>query len=178
MQTNNELDYKSWYVLQVSTGKENFIKKSIEKHSDKEVRLVIFSKEIIHRKNNKYINLISPLFPGYIFIQEKIIDVLNILKQYLRDEFIRPIKFGNEPAKVSTDEMKLLLLNSNYEGKIPLSYGYKNGDSIVIMEGPLKYIQGKILFINEKKKKAKVELNLFERTVTVSLGIDLINKKK
>jgi transcription termination/antitermination protein NusG len=101
--------------------------------------------------------LISSLFPGYIFIQEKIIDVLNILKQYLRDEFIRPIKFGNELAKVSTDEMKLLLLNSNYEGKIPLSYGYKNGDSIVIMEGPLKNIQGKILFFNEKKKKAKVE---------------------
>ena len=74
--------------------------------------------------------------------------------------------------------MKLLLQNSDHEGKIPLSYGFKNWDSIIITKGPLKNLQGKVLFINEKKKKAKVSLNLFNRSITVSLGIELINKKE
>jgi transcription termination/antitermination protein NusG len=174
----NPLELSNWYVLQVRTGKEFFIKNYIYNMFNKNVTMAVFSKEIIHKKNNQDIRLLLPLFPGYIFIKDKIDEILNTHRNFLKNEMINPIRFENRPAKVHSEEMKFLLYNSDFQGNIPLSYGYKNGDSIIITKGPLKNIPGKILFINFKKKKVKVEINLFNRIMNMSLGIDLLDRQE
>ncbi len=90
------------------------------------------------------------------------------------DEFVRPICFNDKPLEVNKNEMKLLLMNSNRNGIFGMLDAYKEGDQVKIIEGVLQDMHGKIIFINEKKRKVKVEINLFNRKMCVSLGMNLI----
>ena len=74
--------------------------------------------------------------------------------------------------------MQLLLSHAGVHGKFIMSHGFKEGDKVIVTEGPLKDIHGDILFINEKKRKAKVKLILFGKEMEIAPGIELISKNK
>lgn len=171
-----EYDKKNWYVLQVKPNREVFIKDAIQKFFPQKFKTIVFTKELLHKKNKKYIKLRIPLFPGYLFVHKKINEIVGFLNKQLNNEFIKPVCFNNIPGKVSEKEMQLLITHSDQDGNLKLSKGIKTGDQIKIIDGPLKNINSKILFINEKKRKAKVEFSLFKRTMSISLGIDIFNQ--
>lgn len=176
MVSESPTNFKDWFVLQVKAGREIYIKKMADKILSASVKMIIFTREIIHLKNGNVISLTLPLFSGYIFIYKEINFVARILRQRLYKEFIRPICFNSHPAKVSVKEMEWLLSNSDNNGKFKLSYGYQHGDSVKIIKGPLKDITGKIVFINKRKRKVKVRFHLFQSYVEAALGLDLLKK--
>lgn len=77
---------------------------------------------------------------------------------------------------VRPEEMKFLIQSSDKEnfGLFKLSYGYRMKQEFVICEGPLKKSNVNIVWVNEKKNKACVEITLFNRRMNVILGINLI----
>ena len=169
--------YSDWYVLHVKAGRERFIKEQIEKYASKPVEMTIFQREIIHTRKGNKVKITGPLFKGYIFVHKKIDEVLKIAKQFLKRESIYPICVDNKPCQVYKDEMELLLRNTNKNGTFLLSHGLKAGDKVEVTDGPLKTLQGNILWIDEKKSKAKVELYLFKRKMRVNLGVEVVGKK-
>ena len=70
------------------------------------------------------------------------------------------------------------MINSDSKGLLPLSHVQKSGDRVIINKGPLKNLTGRILYYIEKKRKCAVELQLFNKTIKVNLGIDLLETKK
>ena len=168
----------AWYVLQVSPGKEKFIKELIDREFNHEIQTLVFTREISHKKGPKYVTLITPIFPGYIFIKDNIQEVADMLRRSLHDIFFKAVSFGNGPAKVVKEEMQLLLLHSDATGRFTMSYGFREGEKIIITQGPLKNIHGSILFVNEKKRKAKVRLMLFKKEMEISLGVELLGKSR
>jgi transcriptional antiterminator NusG len=168
--------YKDWYVLQVKAGRENIVKQILDHSLIPELKILIFSREIIHQKKDWNLRLTVPVFPGYIFIHKKIKPVYNYLRKILHREFFRPVAFNGKPATVAVDEMKLLLSNADDKGLFPLSSGHITGGKIILNRGPLKKLEGKILFINKKKGKAKVRFTLFQREMDISLGIEFMKQ--
>jgi transcription termination/antitermination protein NusG len=168
-------NYNGWYVLQVRVKRESSIKQAIQNLCRDKYKLFIFTREILHITRGEKRKLIAPLFPGYIFLHREIDELLHLLKKNYVNEFIRPVSFNGLPALVRADEMQLLLNTCDSDGTVALSTGHvlENG-KIKIIQGPLKDIEGKILFINKKKHRAKVCLSLFNRKVYVSLGLDLV----
>lgn len=75
-------------------------------------------------------------------------------------------------------EMKYLLDNSDSHGLFRLSAGYESEGEVVITNGPIKDLYKNILWINRKKKKACVEIELFRRKLKVNLGIDVFRKQE
>jgi len=173
-QQMEQSEFRDWYVLKVRSKRENYIKEALEKFLGNEIRLLIFTKEILHKKNDQYIPVTAPIFPGYLFVHKELSKVIHTIQTNLINEVVYPVSFDNTPAKVSVDEMKLLL-NSTENGKFHLSQGYRSGDSVVITDGPLKEIKGRIVFINEKKRKVKICICLFGKEMQVTLGLDLLN---
>ena len=167
--------YSDWYVLHVATGKESVIKEKIEKYSPLPLQMTIFQREIIHSAKGKKIKVLGPLFSGYIFIYQNIKEVCKIANSYLAKEFICPISFNNKPCRVYKEEMELLLRSADEKGTFKLSRGFKAGDRVEVTDGPLKTLQGNILWIDEKKSKAKVEIFLFNRSMRVNLGLKLFS---
>jgi len=172
----SEARYEDWYVIQVRNKREYFIKQLIDKYLNNSVQMIIFSKQILHKKNNRYMQLTLPIFAGYIFVHRDIGKVMHVARQLFKDEYVNPVKFNNEFAKVSVNEMKFLLSNTGPDGIFQLSYVYREGDSITVTQGPLKNINGRIIFINEKKRKAKVHFFLYNQAMDISLGIDFIER--
>lgn len=167
--------YEDWYALQVKPGRESYVKELIEFYSEKPVQLVVFNRELVHRKNGEYITVLNPLFPGYIFVHRDILYVTKLAKKILHKEFIRPIIFSGAPAKVKPEEMISLFEITNPAGTIVLSRARKQENQIAITRGPLKDMNVKVVFVNEKKRKVKVEFTLFGRAVTMNLGFNLTN---
>ena len=174
---------ENWFVLQVKTSREFFIKNYIEKHSNEQIPMVIFSRELIFKRNGMHKKVLDLLFPGYIFVHKKIRKALEIIKKNIDSEFIRPICFKTKkcnicfieksPCMVRKHEMRLLLKNSDYNGIFRLSQGYQIGDKIIIENGPLKNLTGNILWINERKKKAGIEIKLLGMSMKINLGINI-----
>jgi transcriptional antiterminator NusG len=176
MKIDSSYSYSDWYVLQVQAKREYATKNVIEQFYSHGIKLLIFSREILHTKKGRKIKLTTPLFPGYIFLYKEIEKILRIKKYNLLTQFIKPVVFNGVPATVGKEEMRLLFSSSNTEGLFRLSQGYLADDGRVqITQGPLKDIAGKIIFINKKKRKVRVRLTLFNREVNVSLGLDLIS---
>ncbi|MBN2532039.1 MAG: hypothetical protein JXB88_04060 [Spirochaetales bacterium] len=169
--------FSDWYVLQVTTGKEQFIKEKIEKYASPPIQMTIFKREIIHSRQNKKVKKFGPLFSGYIFVYQSIKEACKIANLYLSKEFISPISINNKPCKVYKEEIELLLRSANENGTFQLSRGIKVGERIEITAGPLKILQGNILWIDQKKSKAKVEIFLFKRKMRINLGIEVIQKQ-
>lgn len=173
--TDKLTKYDDWYVIQVKPGRETYVKEFIEHNSCRILNLIVFRREIIHRMDGKYITVTTPLFPGYIFVHKDILYVSALARKRLPSEFVRPVKFAGLPGKVTNEEMEALLKISSPSGIIELSGGQKKEGRIIITKGPLKDMNVKVIFVNEKKRKMKVEFALLGRTVTMSLGFDFIN---
>jgi transcriptional antiterminator NusG len=167
--------YNNWYVIYVTTGKELYIKNTIQRYSNEPVRMTFFQREIIHTRRGKKVRVVGALFSGYIFIHEKIEEVLLLSKRFLPSERITPVSISNKPCMVLREEMAVLINSADSRGLFRLSGVRKVNDQVLFTYGALKNFQGKILWIDEKKNKAKVEIDLFRRKIKVNLGIEIIN---
>lgn len=168
---------EDWYVIKVFSSRELFIQNFIKKHSKRLVNTIVFSKEFIHNYRGEKTKIIKPLFPGYIFVQNEIQHVTDIVKQNLKNELIYPLNAEGKILKVREDEMKLLFLSSDENGIFQMSECYQEGNNVKILKGPLKNINGKILWINKRKKKAQVEISLFHRKMAINLGLNFVSRK-
>ena len=171
-------DFSDWYVLQVMKDREAIIKKKLERILQNNIHLMLFTKELIHNKKGNNIKILYPLFPGYLFVNKYIREVCFAAKNHMKNEFIKSVGFSGSPSKVLSEEMFMLLNNSDENGIFRLSSVVQKNDDIRIINGPLKNINGKIEFINKKKKKAKVIVKLFNKEVSISLGLDFIEAKE
>ena len=184
----NDKIYRNWFVVQVKTGREYYIKDVAGNNADEPVKMLIFTRELLFERQKRLIKVISPLFPGYIFIHQKTKKFLDTMRTCLASEFIRPVCFkqkkcricftDSSPCMVYRHEMKYLLDGSDSDGIFRVSKGVRLNKQVVITDGPLKHWGGDIVWVNEKKKKACVELELFHRKLRVNLGIDMIEERK
>jgi transcription antitermination factor NusG len=130
---------------------------------------------------------LSPLFPSYLFVHKKADKVVEIIKRNFADEFIRPLCFKEKerkckvcfqetsPCMVAEHEMDFFLSAADTTGVISLSCGIQKENEIKIVNGPLKYLNNKIIWINQKKKKACVEVELFKQKMKVNLGFEMLD---
>jgi transcriptional antiterminator NusG len=166
--------YKGWFVIQVTPGKEDLVGDCLKKLSGSPLTLIVFKRELMHTIRKKLVKVREPLFPGYIFIHRNVNEVIAIKNTQLIEFFIHPVSFAGKLAEVCEDEMELLINNSDRNGLFLLSLGIKNGETVEFVHGSLKNILGSIVWVDKKKKKAKVELTLFRRKILVSLGFDVL----
>ena len=51
---------------------------------------------------------------------------------------------------------------------------FDENKKVIITSGPLKNISGRILFINKRKKKAKILVTISNREVPITLGLNML----
>lgn len=168
-----------WYVVQVQSGKETLTKELCNKLIDKTLFVTCFVPK--YHRMKRYVGAWHTneevLFPGYLFLQTEYIERLFHALKYV-PKLTKILGTGEEFVPVEPSEEKMLKRLLNEEYVIEISSGYIVGETVHIIDGPMKELEGTIKKINRHKRIATIELEMFGRLTEVSLGLEIVSKVK
>lgn len=168
-----------WYVIQVTTGREQVILQMCNNIIEKGVLKKSFVPQIEkkYKYNGKWLTIQVTMFPGYVFVET---DLENKLFIQLKNvpEFTKIIRMGYEIVAMKKEEEKFLkeLMNEKYT--VTMSEGIIIGDHVIVYEGPLKGKEGYIRKIDRKKRMAILEIDFLGRKIDFTIGLEIIMKYK
>lgn len=166
-----------WYAVQVRTGEEEKIKLICERMISNDILEECFIP--YYEKKTKYMGKwhISTeiLFPGYIFmVSDRIDDLLLDVKRV--PKLIKILGDEKEIIPLYDREIQFLMRFGKKDHLIKMSYGYIENDKIMITDGPMKDYEGTIKKIDRHKRKAIIEVEFFERSIEVGVGVEIVRK--
>jgi len=171
---NQSHESKNWYVLHTIAGREQRAALKLNRLLDQAFSFYLPRKEVIHTLKGQEKRVHKALFPGYFFVHKDIEMLAQHLSQKKWSGTAIPLRIRDRYLSVYPHEMERLFSMAGPDGIIPVSKGVCQGSRVKIVHGPLKQFEGEILFVNRRKKKARVRMNLMNRSVDVTLGLELI----
>ena len=167
-----------WYVIQVINGREDVMRERIERMVPADAMQELFypqyQTEI--KVQGEWVSTTKPLFPGYL-----ICDTADprTVQQYLLDDFARVLSQDGQFVPLAKEETQLIGGFTNRGDRVvPMSEALKDGDQVVVTEGPLLGHEGLIKTINRRKSTAFLELNLCGRRVTTRVGLAVLSNEQ
>lgn len=167
-----------YFAIQVMSGREEAFQNLFRKACPDNMVHVV-KKKIQSRRKGKPVTLVNPLFPGYLFLEcdDETIPAAVLASLKRTKHFTRVL-----PA---TDRMKPLdEKDSNLIAHL-LSFGREIGTSLVtfdennrihVISGPLAGMEGRIIRVDRRKRRAKVKLSLEDSPLSFDLGFEVLEK--
>lgn len=170
------IDYQHWYAIQTMSGCEQKLVATLHILLEK-IELYLPTRKVIHQLKGVQHVIELPLFPGYIFVHRTISESLDALDKANSRIVFKPVMANGKYLEANGNEMKFLFEMTGGSGVIELSKGIVNeNEEVKIIQGPLKQLKGKILFIDKRKNKAKVRIEFMNRELDVSLGLEILSR--
>ncbi len=172
----------NYFVIQVITREENkYIRlahQALAIHPTIPAdtgRLIWPRRRLTIRKQGKEKTSLAPLFPGYIFWEgeEMYPDLYWALKRV--PGFIRFLKSNQDIEPLEGENLRMIQHFLRFgEVAAPSKVYFDENSRIKVAQGPLKGMEGHIIKVDKRKKRAKVRLNLYEDSFMVDFGFELI----
>ncbi len=170
----------NYYVVQVETGGEQkFIalaSRSLEENGieiERDLRILWPRRVLRIRKKGKTRDKTAPIFPGYLFIEAERLDrdmywILRRTAGFF--QFLR----SNRQIEPLTGEDRELLEHFLALGEVvdKSKVVFDENKRIRVLEGPLKGLEGRIVKVDKRKKRAKVQLSLYESSFRIDFGFE------
>ncbi|MBP5256429.1 MAG: transcription termination/antitermination factor NusG [Clostridia bacterium] len=164
-----------WYIVHTFAGYENKVKSNLEKIIDnrklQDVIMEVFipvDTTVIPGKNGEEDKIVeNKVFPGYIFVRMLMSDeTWHIVRNITGvTGFVGP---GSRPEPISEQEVINLGISVGKKG-----LGYKIGDTVSIVKGPLSGNTAIVDGISEDEKRIKVRISMFGRETPMELDSDM-----
>jgi transcriptional antiterminator NusG len=123
---------------------------------------------------------VSPVFPGYVFVETEEEDDITGHKRAFRrvSGFYRFLKSNQNISPLTGRDLELVLHFIKKAGPVAgLSRVYFNEESrIIVTEGPLLGLEGKIIKVDKRKGRAKIKLDLYDDSFTIDLPFEIIGR--
>ena len=172
----------NYFVIQVITREEDKYIRLVEKAlalnplvPDGAGRLLWPRRKLTIRKQGKEKTSLAPLFPGYLFWEgdEIFPDLYWTLKRV--PGFIRFLKSNQNIEPLGGESLRLLKHFLNFGEVINQSkVVFDENSRIRVKDGPLKGMEGLVVKVDKRKRRAKVQLNLYEDSFLVDFGFELM----
>jgi transcription termination/antitermination protein NusG len=166
-----------YYAMQVRTrAEEKFIRLFKARCPELPARLVFPKRRLQIRRGGVTDNEIAPVFPGYVFMEvEGRLDPRTYWGLRRTDGFFRFLKSNQDIRPLEGKDLTTVL---HFIGFGPIAEKSKvwfgDDDRIVVAEGPLKGLEGKIVKVDKRKGRAKVKLDLYDDSFTIDLAFEVI----
>ena len=174
-----EENHKQWFVVHTYSGYEERIKKNLEQgikslDSGDVFQVVIPTEEETEVKNGRRREVTKKILPGYVLVQMKMNDQSwNIVRN--TPGVTGFVGSGNTPAPLPEEEVNRILKQMTTEAP-RVKVGFRQGQSIRVIDGPFIDFMGVVDDINEPRGKVKVLLSLFGRETPVELDFLQVEK--
>jgi len=170
---------KNWHVFQVLVGKEDKILGKI--NFDGEVFAFTPKRVKFLRKEGKPIRIEEILFRGYVIVETEM-DYLAF-KNYANN-VIKPLegvirllehdRIGTE--SILPHERAFIEKYTSPKRIIEPSYGFIQGDKVVITDGPLMGRESEIIRIDRHKRLAELCVNMFGEVQRIKVSCEILSK--
>lgn len=170
----------NYYAVQIQTGKEEKIIDNVKTNlaNRLEKQRFIFPKRILKiRKAGVQKEEEKPIFPGYFFIEAEDIDteLYNTLRY--TQGFLRFLKSNQEITSLSGKDLSILQHFLKFGQSISTSnVFFDKNDRICVTEGPLKGLEGLIVKVDKRKKRAKIKMDFANDSILIDLGFEIIKE--
>jgi len=170
----------NYYAIQVKTRSEDkFIKLFRSMYPETKFPIHFLRRRLDIRKAGKIIPSTPAIFPGYLFIEaETTEDIIKNQWDFRRTEgFFRFLKSNQDITPLADKDLEVVLHFINSAGPIAgRSKVYFNENArIMVIEGPLSGLEGKIIKVDRRKGRAKIKLDLCNDSFTIDLGFEVID---
>lgn len=133
--------------------------------------------EVMINFRGEWVRRTKALFPGYLIVVTSDVDRLD---QMLRRVPAFTKLLGNDDGFIPLEAQEIDWISAfTQKGRrvVEMSEGVQEGDEITILKGPLMGHAGWIKSVNRRKRLAYLEIQMFGRTITTKVGLNLVRKK-
>jgi transcriptional antiterminator NusG len=170
-----------YYAFQVrARGEEKFIKFFKALHPEVSFKLYFPQRRLDIRRRGKIHQSLAAIFPGYIFVEiddQNGEDISAHHWAFRRTEgFFRFLKSNQNITPLVDRDLELVLHFIKKAGPVAgVSRAYFNENArIVVTEGPLMGLEGKIIKVDKRKGRAKIKLDLYDDSFSIDLAFEVI----
>jgi len=169
----------NYYAIQVKTRAENkFIKLFKSLHPEITFPVYFPQRRLDIRKNGKIKPSLSAIFPGYIFVEADGDEEISACRWDFRrtEGFYRFLESNQNITPLKDRDLELVLHFIKNAGPVAgRSRVYFNENSrIVVVEGPLKGLEGRIIKVDRRKGRARITLDLYNDSFAIDLAFEVI----
>ena len=173
----------TWYVLQIMSGQENRVLKSIEHRRkvdqdqgiDHGIHDILLPSVVVeeHRQGGVKSRRDQKMYPGYLFIQMDLLDEDGRIKSdnwHFINQTPGVIGFigGDAPVSIPAAEIQEIRDQISGEGEKPRPKVLFNpGDLIIFRNGPFENCEGTVESVDLDHSRLKAAVSLFGRSTIV-----------
>lgn len=169
----------NYYAMQVKTRGENkFIRLFRAMYPEINFPFYFPQRRLDIRRGGQIKQSTSAVFPGYVFIEaadDK--QLLSYQWAFRRTKgFYRFLLSNHEVVPLADRDLELVLHFIKNAGPVAgRSRVYFDENSrIVVLEGPLMGLEGRIIKVNKRKMRAKIKLDLYDDSFSIDLAFEVI----
>lgn len=179
MSTTKEIE-KRWYIIHTYSGYEDRVKRNLEQRirsmdSGGEIfRVEVPKVEEIEVRSGQRYNVERKILPSYVMVQMRMTDQSwNVVRN--TPGVTGFVGSGNTPVSLPDNEADRILQQMSAEAPV-LKVGFRQGQSVRVIDGPFLDFMGIVESINNEKGKVRVLLTLFGRETPVELDFLQVEK--
>jgi len=168
----------NYYAIQVRTrSEEKFMRLFGALHPQVNFPLHFPRRRIDIRRKGVVRPSTTAVFPGYIFVEAEAEDILAHQWLFRRtDGFFRFLRSNQDIKPLADKDLELVLHFVRKAGPIAgiSRVRFDHDSRIVVMDGPLSGLEGRIIKVDKRKKRAKVKLNLYDDAFAIDLAFEVM----
>lgn len=130
-----------WYVLFVRSNQE---KRVVQHLSSRQIEHFLPAYESVRQRKDRKVKILSPLFPGYVFVRLSLADRLKAL---LVPNVVNLVGTSKAPSIISDEEIDSIRRGIAHGKAEPYPY-LKTGDTVVIKQGVLAGLEGILMRVS------------------------------
>lgn len=171
-----------YYIIQVATGREQFFVENVKKLAPKLAQkhnFIYLTRELTIRRQSKFMRELQPMFPSYIIVQTTCeVDSFTLAALKKVPDFYHFLNSNTDIAALCGHDLQIIQHFLGLGPKIGSSLvRFDENDRIVVIEGPLKGLEGSIIKVDKRKQRAKIRVDFGGTAHTMDLSFEDISKK-
>ena len=155
----------NWYAIHT---RSHFEQKVFDGFRSKSIETFLPKMEVMSRRKDRRKKILVPLLPGYVFVQYDLDPEIywDIVKTV---GVVRMVGFEGKPTPAREEEIQSLMILDGTNRTVQNRAFMKRGDTVMIMEGPLKGLVGFYVRHKGQTEKVVVNVELLHRSLAVEI---------
>jgi transcriptional antiterminator NusG len=170
----------NYYAIQVKTrGELKYLRLLRALHPEITMPIHFPRRSLDIRRAGKIIHSKAAIFPGYVFAEIEDTDSIFRYKWDFRrtDGFFRFLRSNQDISPLQGKDLELVLHFVKNVGPLAgkSKVVFDENSRIVVIEGPLSGLEGKIIKVDKRKGRAKIKLDLYDDSFSIDLAFEVLN---